>query len=324
MYNSYRQGWVVGRLAKMAEEVFGAKPIVIPLPPQPRIAAEDHLGNHFTFIIAGTDARRLESLRAKFSENGAFWGHPEPARSEGANGFRKTSPGQGWVPLVISEVDYTGVDPLPSDDWPQLYLRNREIPWSPIGEGLLTITVLSLILLLAFVPAGPFRPNGRMFFLGAGFMLLETKAVVHMALLFGSTWIVNAVVFAAILVMIACANLYVLVARPRNLLPYYALLLAALLVNALVPMSEFLGLPPVARVLASCLVVFVPIFFAGVVFATVFRESKTPDSDFGWNVAGIILGGVSEQLSLVLGFSHLLLVAVAFYALSVVLRPRQA
>jgi len=324
MYNSYRQGWVVGRLAKMAEEVFGTKPIVIPLPPRPKISAEDRLGNHFTFIIAGTDARRLEALRAKFSENGAFWAHPEPARSEGANGFRKAPSGQGWVPLGIAEVDYTGVDPLPSDDWPQLYLRNREIPWSPIGEGLLTITVLSLILLLAFAPAGPFRPNGRMFFLGAGFMLLETKAVVHMALLFGSTWIVNAVVFAAILVMIACANLYVLAARPRNLLPYYALLLVALLVNALVPMSEFLGLSPVARVFASCLVVFVPIFFAGVVFATAFRESKTPDSDFGWNVAGIILGGVSEQLSLVLGFSHLLLVAVAYYALSVVLRPRHA
>ena len=32
MYNYYRQGWVVGRLAKMAEEVFGEKPLVISLP----------------------------------------------------------------------------------------------------------------------------------------------------------------------------------------------------------------------------------------------------------------------------------------------------
>src|SRR5262249_6340730 len=32
MYNSYRQGWVVGRLAKMAEDVFGARPVVISLP----------------------------------------------------------------------------------------------------------------------------------------------------------------------------------------------------------------------------------------------------------------------------------------------------
>ena len=57
-----------------------------------------------------------------------------------------------------------------------------------------------------------------MFFLGAGFMLLETKGVVHMALLFGCTWIVNSVVFFAILVMILCANLFVLTlqaAKPR-------------------------------------------------------------------------------------------------------------
>ena len=39
-----------------------------------------------------------------------------------------------------------------------------------------------------------------MFFLGAGFMLLETKSVVHMTLLFGSTWLVNSIVFFAILV----------------------------------------------------------------------------------------------------------------------------
>ena len=32
-------------------------------------------------------------------------------------------------------------------------------------------------------------------------MLVETKAVVQMAILFGGTWMVNTVVFAAILVM---------------------------------------------------------------------------------------------------------------------------
>ena len=324
MYNYYRRGWVVGRLAKMAEEVFGAKPIVISFPSQARIAAEDNQSDYSTLILAGSDSRRLEGLRAKFAESGVFWVHSEPARSEAGNGFRKASPGQGWEALAPSEVDLRGIGPIPDDDWPQLHLRDREIPWSPIGQGMLTVTVLSLVLLYAFAPSGLVRPNGRIFFLGAGFMLLETKAVVHMALLFGSTWIVNVVVFGAILVMIACANLYVLVARPARLAPYYALLVAALLANALIPMNVFLGLPPVARALASCLVVFVPIFFAGVVFAVVFRESSTPDADFGWNIAGVILGGVSEQLSLALGFSHLMLVAVAYYLLSLGFRPRAA
>ena len=92
------------------------------------------------------------------------------------------------------------------------------------------------------------RPNGQMFFLGAGFMLLETKGVVHMALLFGSTWVVNSVVFFAILVMILLSNLYVLSFRPKRLWPYYAVLIAALLVNVVVPMSGFLALPGPCKV----------------------------------------------------------------------------
>jgi heme/copper-type cytochrome/quinol oxidase subunit 2 len=110
--------------------------------------------------------------------------------------------------------------------------------------------------------------------------------------------------------------------KPRNLWPYYGLLLVALLVNALVPMNWFLSFNPTMRTVLSCAVVFVPVFFAGVIFATVFRESKNPDVDFGSNVAGIILGGLSEQLSLVIGFRYLILVAIAYYTFSALLRPR--
>jgi len=241
------------------------------------------------------------------------------------NAFGPTAPpGKYWHRSAPAKVDLAGIDRLPSDDWPQLYLKERAIPWAPIGQGMLVIALLSIALLLAFAPLRGVRPNWQMFFLGAGFMLLETKGVVHMALLFGGTWIVNSIVFFAILVMILCANLFVLKVRPRNLLPYYALLVAALLVNALVPMHVFLSLPPLARIVSSCLVVFGPVFFAGVIFAAVFRDSRQPDVDFGWNVAGIILGGLSEPLSLVLGFNKLLLVAGGYYLLSLALRPRTA
>ena len=99
------------------------------------------------------------------------------------------------------------------------------------------VAVLSLVILLAFAPVRRLRPSGQMFFLGAGFMLLETKGVVHMALLFGATWMVNSIVFFAILTMILASNLYVLAARPRRLWPYYLLLVAALLVNCVIPMD---------------------------------------------------------------------------------------
>jgi hypothetical protein len=172
-----------------------------------------------------------------------------------------------------------------------------------------------LAIVLVFAPVRRVRPNGQMFFLGAGFMLLETKGVVHMALLFGGTWMVNSIVFAAIVLMILAANVYVLQAKPRRVLPCYALLIAALLANALVPMSVFLSLAPWARIVASCAVVFLPIFFAGVIFAAAFRHSRRPDVDFGSNVAGIVLGGLSEQ-SLVVGFNYLIFVAIGYYLLS--------
>jgi hypothetical protein len=239
------------------------------------------------------------------------------------NGFSKTAPpGGGWISLAAARVPLGNAGPLPSDDWPQLYLRGREIPWAPIGQGLLTVALLSAAILFAFAPRRRLRMNWQMFFLGAGFMLLETKGVVHMALLFGSTWVVNSVVFFAILLMVLAANLYVVKVRPQKLALFYVLLIAALLVNALVPMNVFLSLPIVERTVLSCAVVFIPVLFAGVIFATRFRDSREPDVDFGSNVAGIILGGLSESLSLVLGFSHLLLVAVAFYLLSALLRPR--
>jgi hypothetical protein len=184
------------------------------------------------------------------------------------------------------------------------------------------VAVLSLVILLAFAPVRRARPSGRMFFLGAGFMLLETKGVVHMALLFGATWMVNSIVFFAILTMILLSNCYVLLVRPNRLWPYYTLLLAALLLNSVIPMDDFLALPGMSKVVASCAVVFMPVFFAGVIFATTFRSSIQPDVDFGSNIAGIILGGLSENLSLVLGFNHLLWLAISYYLLSALLRPK--
>jgi hypothetical protein len=141
-----------------------------------------------------------------------------------------------------------------------------------------------------------------------------------MSLLFGSTWVINSIVFFAILVMILLSNLYVLIAQPRKMWPSYTLLLASLLVNANVPMESFLSLPWASRVIVSFAIIFVPIFFAGVIFASAFRDSRQPDVDFGSNIGGVILGGLSEYFSLIVGFKNLLFIAVAFYILSAILR----
>jgi spermidine synthase len=355
MYNYFRFGWVAGRLDQMVEQVFGVKPVVVTLPFAPEIRPNDNQANFITFLLVGTDSAKLNAIKKKFETDKNFWINFKPADNLYINGFRELPPdeGQWWRQVSPAKVDleppadlasrsaeeqraYAAVKLLPDDNWPQLYLQSKAIPWKPNGQGMLVVAVMSIVILIVFTTpvwfgknrrdggggGGSVRPNGQMFFLGAGFMLLETKGVVHMALLFGSTWVVNSVVFFAILVMILIANLFVMTIKPRNLWLYYGLLLIALLVNALVPMNWFLSFSPTARTITSCAVVFIPVFFAGVIFATVFRESKNPDVDFGSNVAGIILGGLSEQLSLVIGFQFLILVAIAYYAFSAALRPR--
>ena len=49
------------------------------------------------------------------------------------------------------------------------------------------------------------RPYADLFFMGAAFLLLETKNVATFALLFGTTWLVNALVFAGVLVIVLAA-----------------------------------------------------------------------------------------------------------------------
>jgi hypothetical protein len=229
---------------------------------------------------------------------------------------------EDWQAIGAAELETTGIGPLPTDDWPFLYLHSPAIPALNV-RGLVIVAALSLLILITFAPVRSIRPNGQMFFLGAGFMLLETKGVVQMALLFGATWLVNSIVFAAILVMILLSNLYVLAVRPRSLRPYYVLLFLSLLLEACVPLSVFLSLPEWLKTFLSCALTFAPIAFAGVIFATSFRESRQPDIDLGSNTGGVILGGVCEFFSLVIGFNALLYVALGFYALSALFARRR-
>jgi SAM-dependent methyltransferase len=322
VYNFFRQGWIVGRIVRMSEEAFGTKPLVISFPYVASIRAADQEFNRLTLILSGADATILAAVRQQFEQHESFWLNNRLAVNASLGGFGAQPPeiaglkASDWNRIAPSTIDTTAVDPLPSDDWPFLYLRDKTVPGLNL-RNIVLIAVLSLAMISMFSPVRRVRPNWRMFFLGAGFMLLETKGVVHMALLFGSTWLVNSVVFFAILVMMLASNLYVLALKPRKLGPYHVLLVASLAINIMVPMSKFLALPGWEEVAVSCTVVFAPIFFAGIIFGTLFRDSSQPDIDFGSNIAGAILGGLCEALSLVIGFNYLLVIAVAFYVSAV-------
>jgi hypothetical protein len=154
--------------------------------------------------------------------------------------------------------------------------------------------------------------------MGAAFLLLETKNVIQFALLFGTTWFVNALVFAGVLLSvlgaIEVAERFRL-PKPRTL---YALLFVSLAVAWIVPGEVLLRLAPVPRFLAAVLLAFTPIFAANVVFADRFRSVSTSTVAFGTNLLGAMVGGMLEYASLVVGYRALLVVASALYGLAFV------
>jgi spermidine synthase len=350
IYNYFRHGWLAARLQKGLDEVFGpGNSLVLTLPYRKVIEPDKATFGDFTIFFAGATT----DLRNAFAHQPDYWvRNDEPPGPNSPNGFQQ-QPGLEATqfreqtprkdPATASRWQHFGLaSVLPpeggfrtaTDDWPFLYLREPMIP-TLSSRGMLIMGALGLLLIFLFLPRqkkgvtalaefGNSIPgfgsalNVQVFFLGAGFMLVETKAVVTMALLFGSTWVVNSVVFVAVLVMILIANLWTLRFKPARLWPYYAGLLITLALNAIVRLDFFLGMNRSIQVLGSCLLVFTPILFAGVIFAASFKRSTEPDRTFGVNIAGAMVGGLAEYSSMLLGFQYLVLVAILFYALSAI------
>ena len=314
-YNYFRQGWIVDRLYRSLGVIFGAPPLVFVLPYTPVVTPGANEG--FTMLFAGDTA----ALRAAFRNLRAYTVlvRNRNAVDISGNGFTQVVvPGQNTSGIEIAPATVTnsGPLPLPTDEWPFLYLREPVIPTFN-ARAMALMALIALGLIVVFLPKPPagkrsFRVDWRMFFLGAGFMLIETRSVVQMALLFGSTWMVNTIVFFAVLLMILGANLFTLRFRPAKMMGYYLGLTVTLAVNLAIPVDTFLGGGRLAQA-ACCLMVFSPVLFAGVIFAAAFAQSRQPDRDFGANIAGAMVGGLSEYTSMLLGFRYLLLVALAYY-----------
>jgi len=321
-YNQYRQGWIAGRIARMAQQAFSGPPLVISLPYVDRIQLSDPQADRITFILAGAGSR-LDPIRRHFDAAESFWINATLPHTSPVNGFSLRPPAgaSDWHRIGSAKIETDAHDTLPTDDWPFLYLRGHLVPGVNL-RNMLLLAVLTLAVFDRVAPKSARRMNWQMFFLGAGFMLLETKSVVHMALLFGSTWVVNSIVFFAILVMVLVSNVFVWFVRPTRLLAYFVLLAASLVVNVVVPMTTYLALPGSWRVGVSCMLVFAPIFFAGIVFGALFSRSEHPEVDFGSNIAGAMLGGFAESLALIVGFTYLVVLAIAFYLCSAALGAR--
>ena len=223
---------------------------------------------------------------------------------------------QPWTPT-----DPAAAATPSTDDHPFLYLRERSIP----DFYLLTIALILLASLIGvrFV-SGPLRlMRGYLdlFFMGAAFLLLETKSVVQFALLFGTTWFVNALVFAGVLVAVLLA---IEVARRVSLgnpALLYAALLLAIGIALLIPPESLLALDVAPRFLAAVVIWCTPIFIANLVFAQRFQNVEASNVAFGANLLGAMVGGVLEYVSLLTGYQALLILVALLYGFAFIARP---
>ena len=128
-----------------------------------------------------------------------------------------------------------------------------------------------------------------------------------------TTWFVNALVFAGILLTVLGAietERRLRIGRPGLL---YLALVGSIGVSLLVPASALLALPFFARFAAATALAFAPIFIANLVFAGRFRETETPTAAFGANLLGAMVGGALEYVSLITGYRLLLVLAAILY-----------
>jgi hypothetical protein len=202
-----------------------------------------------------------------------------------------------------------------SDDWPYLYLKGKGIPTHYFAI-LFIILFLSLLAIKNTTKLAWGRFNAHFFFLGAGFLLLETVSITRFALLFGSTWVVNFAVFVSIMMMILLANTIVVKVRNINMRIVYALLFGSIFLNWLIKPEAYLSLNHVFLVIFSSTIMALPLFFSGIVFATSFKKTTDITGVFAFNLLGAIVGGLSEYVSMWSGFNFLYLIAIAMYAAS--------
>ncbi len=214
---------------------------------------------------------------------------------------------------------------VPTDDWPFLYLKPAAIPYS-------YLIVLAAILLIAgtggrlvFGPTmfhrGYFDP--ALFLMGAAFLLIETRGVTTLSLLFGSTWIVNAVVFAGILLVAFAANAFVRWHGVSDVRIPLLLLVLSLVVNYFVGPDALLPFSLLWRGIIGGIVNALPVGFAGLTFSALFSRAAEPDAAIGSNLLGAVVGGCVEYLSIAIGLRAVALIALVFYlgVMLLVVRP---
>ena len=269
--------WIAGRLFSLLRDTFGHDPI--------QFQANSNL-------VYDTSGRFFVS------------GSPERLAKATANpmlaGYLAT---HGTMPIESA--------PLTTDDWPYFYQHERGLPIIVILVSIAVLVVFGWFLRQVSGEGLPL--DFHFMLLGAGFMLLEAQIVSKMALLFGTTWVVNAVVVSGLLCLIVAANLAYNAFQRIRLSLAYAGLFVTLAVMYFVPMQRLFYESWTLRALVATFALCTPVLFAGIIFISSFARAGFRGSALGSNLFGSLIGGLLESASLWLGLRSLTIIAALLY-----------
>jgi spermidine synthase len=276
--------WVAGRLYGLLSQVFGRSPVE--LESEPSIYTSGASGG--SFFITGSQ-ERIDQVLSSDHSLAKYLGQHHDVQKESAT--------------------------LTTDDWPYFYQRSRGLPLAVV---LISVALVLLCVTLLRDSGGAEKDDIRwhFFFLGAGFLLLEAQIVSKIALLFGTTWLVNSIVVGGLLLLILAANTLVKFIPSFSEATAYAALFVTLMIGFFVPLRAIFFASLWARVLAALLVLCLPVFFAGIIFIRSFSRESFSSAALGSNLLGAIVGGLLESASLWTGIRWLLLFAAALYLAS--------
>jgi spermidine synthase len=200
-----------------------------------------------------------------------------------------------------------------TDNWPFLYLRSKAIPFGILSVLVIFLAGAAWLLRGTFGVQGLRNPDMLHFFaLGAAFLLLETKGVTQLSLLFGSTWVTNTVVIAGFLLMAILSNAVATTWKLSKSVAYAGLVLA-ILFDWFFPYASLMHLGDMAKILAATGLIGLPVFFSGLIFSVSFRSASDRTKALGANLLGATVGGALENVVMIVGIPILTVLAFCLY-----------
>jgi spermidine synthase len=273
--------WIAGRLDELLSTVFQTTPTAL------KIQGEQY-GTSGHFYIVGSKERIAAAL---------------------------ADPGTDAFVRAHNRIEEESAA-ITTDNWPYFYQHQPGLPF--------TVILMSVVIVLVFywfltrVGGQAISLEWHFFFLGAAFLLLEAQIISKMALLLGTTWVVNSIVISFLLLLIVLSNLVVgrWPAFPMRL-AYAGIFIAAVIAYA-IPLDRYMFSSLLIKVCTAATVLCLPVFFAGIVFIRSFAQAEFRATALGSNLFGALVGGILESLSFWFGLKSLLILAILLYAASAI------